>query len=60
MIVSEYKQLNLSSLLIPMQSPNLSQIGPILRKLQTKENQTKYKINNLKFNSKETGNLPFQ
>jgi hypothetical protein len=43
MILSEYKQLNLSFLLIPMQSPNLSQIGPILRKLQTKENQTKYK-----------------
>jgi hypothetical protein len=42
MISSEYKQLNLSSLLIPMQSPNPSQIGPILRKLQTKENQSKY------------------
>lgn len=39
-----------------MQSPNLSQIGPILRKLQTKENTNK---NNLKINSQETGILPF-
>jgi hypothetical protein len=43
MILSEYRQLNISFLLIPMQSPNPSQIGPILRKLQTKENQPKYK-----------------
>ena len=40
-----------------MQSPNPSQNGPLLRKLQTKENTYK---NNLKLNSQETGNLPFQ